>query len=305
MNLHPQHAEALRDINPDVANIIRIHESQKPEWFPTELIPENWKGTKLPPELAAGLTLNLLTEDGLPYFLSLLVTHLGDEGPLFEWNKLWTSEEKLHGTAIQLYLYECLGREERIRVERMEKQYLRVGFWPDWSRDPFKLLAYVVLQERATQFSHAAIARKAASVDPVLRTLMSKIAGDESRHHDAYVSMFGALLKRDPSHAVTALHSVIKYFKMPGAGVDGFQALSQIQERSGMFGAKEFRYIIVEACDKLGIWELTGLSGDAEKAREDIQKTIKLLERVDERNQRQAKKEIPITFLDGNISILL
>jgi acyl-[acyl-carrier-protein] desaturase len=304
-SLLPQHREVLNDITTDVQAIVDNHMAQQNLWYPSELLPalEDFKRHDLPPELASGLVLNLLTEDGLPYFLALLVAHLGDEGPLFEWSKIWTAEEDRHGAAIKMYLHRTLRRDQLIRVEKMQANYLSSGFWPEWSKDPYRLLAYVVMQERATQYSHAAIARRAASVDPVLRTMMSKIAGDESRHHDAYVGMFRALLERNPSHAIEAFYLVIKNFAMPGANVPGFSELSIIQDRTGMFGAKEFADIIVEATDKLNFWSLTDLDERGENARDSIDKTIKLLRRVAERSAKQSKRTLQINFLGDNVTV--
>jgi len=213
--LHPEAREAMTAIATVIASVVKDHESKQRLWMPSELIPNQHQFPKLPPEIAGLLTLNSLTEDGLPFFLSLLVKHLGDEGAIWDWNRLWSAEEDRHGRVIGLYLYSTLSRETLIDIERMQYAYMRSGFWPNWSNDPFQLIAYVVLQEQATWLSHAGIARRAVDVDPVLVSILSKVAGEEHKHYQAYLAMFEALLAHNPSHAIKSLFLSVKGFDMP------------------------------------------------------------------------------------------
>lgn len=286
----PAHVEALRTIDSVIAELIAGHDRYRQPrfWLPSELLPEGFEGQALPPELEAMLILNLLTEDGLPYFLGLLVTHLGDQSAMWKWIRMWTAEEDRHGQVIGLYLTKVLRRDRMIAVEKLRHQYLEDPFWPDhWSRDPFKLIAYVVVQEMATHYSHAGITRRAADVDPVLQRIMGKVSGEEKRHHLIYLQIFKALIDIDPSHSLVSLEAILAKFEMPGANIPSFATLSIIQERAGLFGPIQLSEIIQHVCKEIGIEGLSGLSGDGERARENIIRRGVRLKNLADRRSRQ------------------
>ena len=303
--INPEQREAVLAIEPTVKTVIADHISaQKGKlWMPSELIPTNHRFQQLPPELGGLLVLNLLTEDGLPYFMGLLVKHLGDEGPFFEWTRLWTAEEDRHGTVIKQYLTGALSRSEMVAIERMQYDYLRLGFWPDWSNDPFRLLAYVVLQEKATQQSHGAVARQARNVDPVLAKIMGKIAGEEYAHHRAYFTMFGALMKEHPTHAISALFHVINSFAMPGHQIPGFKQLAKLQTRLQAFSALKLHQIADDVWSKLDIGSLTDLKEAGERARDDLAAFLQRLKRIGEREANQTARRIDLPIFNETVTV--
>ena len=282
--------ESIDDI---IRTIYQDHVSKQRLWMPAELLPEDFKVQPLPPAIKAMLILNLLTEDGLPYFFGLLVKHLGDRHSIFDWIKIWTGEEFRHGHALQLFLNKILNREQLIMVGHMQYNYLSVGFWPDWGSDPVKLLAYVVLQEQATKVSHLGIAKAATEHDPVLNSLMKKIAAEEAKHHLAYLAMFKACLKADPNHSLKALLHVIRNFTMPGNGISGFSILSEVQARAGVFGPAQLAEVISEVAVKLDLVNLPGLDAVGEKARDDIFASLKTLQRIAGRIVREKTIALP------------
>lgn len=281
--------EIMREIDPVVLAVYDEHVKAK-LWMPTELLPKEFKASQLPPAIKAMLILNLLTEDGLPYFFGLLIKHLGDESAIWKWIQRWTMEEARHGDVIGIYLREVLSTKECLALDHLKKDYLLEGFWPDWGGDPIKLLAYVVLQEKATMMSHHGIARLAKKHDAVLASMMRRVSADEYRHHMAYFAMFKAAMLADADHALMALLFVIRSFAMPGNGINGFRSLSEIQSRSGVFGPAELASIAEEVTEWLGVANLSGLRPEGEKAREAIFASIKTLQRL------AGRKRIPETF---------
>jgi len=215
---------------------------------------------------------------------------LGAEHAIWDWTRVWTAEEDRHGRALQIYLDQVLTREQLIAMERMQYDYLKHGFWPDWGNDPVKLLAYVVLQEQATKVSHLGIALAAKDDDEALFGLMKKIAAEEAKHHLAYLKIFQAALARDPAHALEALLFVIRKFSMPGNGIPGFSVLSEIQARLDVFGPLQFAQIVEEVTAKLGVANLLGLNVAGEKAREEILGSARTLRRL------AARKRVEETF---------
>lgn len=296
--------ESMQAIQPTVAEVVADHERTQKLWMPTELIPEDHVFPELPPETSGMLVLNLITEDGLPNFTGLLVKHIGDVGPVWEWNKLWTAEEKRHGDVIELYLRGALTREQWIAIEHMQYEYMRnTAFWPDWHNDPYRLFAYVIIQELATQDSHAGIARMTTSVDPILTRLMGRIAGEERRHHEAYLRMFTALMEINPSHAVDSFCSIIRNFYMPGKGMPHFEDLAVLQQRLGAFGPIQFYTIVEKLWHTLNIESLENLNDIGEKARDTINRTLKTLLRVAERAGDEKKRRVHLPFLGEHVSV--
>ena len=295
--------EILVAINPVIQEVYNDHLRKQQLWMPTELLPTVFKPEPVPFSVTAMLVLNLLTEDGLPYFFGLLTKHLGSEHAIWDWTRVWTAEEDRHGRALQLYLDQALTREQLIALERMQYNYLNHGFWPDWGDDPVKLLAYVVLQEQATKMSHLGIAFLARDYDEVLFGLMKKIAAEEAKHHLAYLKMFQAALKKDPTHALTALLSVIRNFAMPGNGIKEFSVLSRIQAEANVFGTVQFAEIVDEVSSKLSLQNLVGLDVVGEKAREDIFASTRTIRRLAGRRRDKQTVTLP-DFGDGYVFTL-
>lgn len=302
--MHPEEIKAaMVTIAPTIQQVVTDHEANQRLWLPSELIPYEHEFPRLPPELAGLLALNLLTEDGLPYFMALLVKHLGDEGPIWDWNRLWTAEEDRHGQVIKIYLYKTLVREELIALETMQYNYLRAGFWPQWSRDPYQLFAYVVLQEQATWLSHAGIARHAVSVDAVLTSIMAKVSGEENKHYQAYLKMFRALMDINPSHAVRSILAVVNNFTMPGIGIPGFSELATLQARMQVFGPIEFYTLVSKLWDTLNIGQLKDLDSSGDQARDKLAKRLNTLERLAKRTAESGREIIPLTFLRKTVTV--
>lgn len=286
-------SEILRAVDTDIRRVYNRHTQAQKLWMPTELFPADFKARSLPPATKAMLVLNLLTEDGLPYFFGLLVKHLGDEHAIWDWIRMWVGEEDRHGQALKIYLHRVLTREQLIAVQHLQYNYLAQGFWPGWGGDPVKLLAYVVLQEQATKVSHLGIAKAAKDDDEVLFKIMKRIAAEEFKHHLAYFEMFKAALGRDVNHSLLAMYSVVRSFAMPGNGINGFQSLSEIQARSGVFGPAELAEIIEDVSGRLNLPSLTGLSAEGEKAREGIFASVKTLQRIAGRKRKIESFTLP------------
>ncbi len=281
--------ELLVSLDKKVSEIVDRHEkiTNKRLWMPTELIFGREINTSIPPEITAMLVLNLLTEDGLPYFTSLLTEHLGESSALRDWTRRWTAEEDRHGTAIKRYLHVSLQPEQVIAVERLQFQYLRAGFNPDWGRDPLKLIAYVVLQEYATQVSHHRIAERAKNHCKVLAQMLWQIGAEERQHHQVYLAFFKHLLQCEPDACLVAFLSVLKSFAMPGEEISEFAEFSRLQATAGVFGPRQFARIVSAVCDTLGLATLTDLNASGREAQEKIMKLVKVIERAAQRPLHQ------------------
>ena len=143
-----------------------------------------------------------------------------------------------------------------------------------------EMIAYVSFQELATQVAHR---NTGQALDKTMRgkKIMSKVAGDEGLHHAFYRDLVLAALEIDPSTMVMAIQSELRSFKMPGTGIPGFTAHEEAIALAGIFGAQQFVDAVVRPT--LGYWrlfELEGLSAEADQAREKIAKNLAGLTRL-------------------------
>lgn len=293
-------ADVLRAISPYVEKLTAKHENalRVSLWSPSRLLESLLVNTSnplsnfgsrettialakdIPPQHKAALVLNLLTEEDLPHFLSLLSTHIEDDPAWSRWFNIWTSEEERHGTA--LYTYAAATNLVRMDVlDEMKRLYIREGFAPKWGKDPYKLLAYVSLQEYATQISHLNLSRELKGSEPLLSRILGAIAKEEARHYAFYRDVFAQVIELDPSEAIKAFAAVVWPFDMPGVSIPNYRELSEVESRSGIF--TPFNYsTIVEQLIKFWRLDRFSLSGEAQNMLDTIKKLPERLDRVGE-----------------------
>ncbi|SEQ91273.1 acyl-[acyl-carrier-protein] desaturase [Solimonas aquatica] len=308
----PEQLEVLHDVEGDVAAEMQAHTERRKLWFPNDLIPADAEQTAeaeaeiarmrdaargLPDTVRVAVALNLLTEEGLPHFHRLISTHLGNSRPWAAWNRLWTAEEDRHGCLLRDYV-----RDARLfdmgALERLQFQYIEAGFEPEWEQDPYRLLAYTSLQEKATQVSHANTGRLCASIEPMAQRVFAHIAGDESRHYQFYRAVFGAILKRDPERALNSLLKVMLGFAMPGHAISGYDDMSEVVRRAGIFCARQYRKIVDELLDFWQIGNLGSLSATARELQDKIMKVPARLARMaDYQDAKAARRTFGFDFI--------
>ncbi|MGQ0698490.1 MAG: acyl-ACP desaturase [Panacagrimonas sp.] len=290
----PDQVEVLTALESAVRREMEAHKSRRKLWFPNDLLPadavapaeresevaamrEAARG--LPDVVRVALALNLLTEEGLPHFHRLIAVYFGPASPWSDWNHLWTAEEDRHGCAMRDYVRDARVFDMRA-LEVMQFKYIEAGFEPDWQQDPYRLLAYTSLQEKATQISHANTGRMSAGIEPALQRVLAHIAGDESRHYQFYRAVFGDILRADAERALESLLKVTLGFAMPGHNIPGFSEMSEVLSRGGVFGTRHYQSIVEELLEHWGIGALTGLSGHAQHTQERLMKVPMRLARM-------------------------
>lgn len=262
--------EILTSLEPLVEELMQRHLNERKLWMPSEFVPasEQMTGEQikylddlrerargLPDPVRISLALNLLTEEGLPHFHRLIAVHLGSNNAWSRWNFLWTAEEDRHGCALHDYV-----RDSRLfnmeEFEKLQYLYLESGFDPDWHDDPYQLLAYTSLQERATQVAHANTGKLAAKYDPVIQRLLGHIAADESRHFRFYRDGFRGLLEVDSTRAMQSALKVMPRLAMPGNSIAGYGDMADVVHRAGIYGPRDYRKVVQECLDNWGIADL-------------------------------------------------
>lgn len=300
-NTDLQHqAGVLRELTPQIEALINRHLQERKLWFPAELL-ENEdrealreRARGLPREARAGLALNLLTEEGLPHFHRLIASYMGRESVWAEWNNIWTAEEDRHGCVLRDYVRDS-GCLEMLPLEKLQYDYLAAGFDPDWHGDAYRLAAYTSLQEKATQYSHANLARLASKAEPRLQHILARVAADESRHYRFYRDTFALLLEADSERALRAAWAVMPKMAMPGHTIPGFNDLAEVARAAGIYGPSDYHRIVT---DLLSVWDIAairGLSHSAEQLREKLLGLPERLQRfadiVSRRRQRAPRMD--------------
>ena len=306
--------EVLTAVEPAVEQAMEEHKAKRKLWYPNDHLPADERATAkvdaeiarlrdaargLPDSVRVAFALNLLTEEGLPHFHRLIAVHFGMSSPWGTWNNLWTAEEDRHGCAMRDYV-----RDARLfdmgALEKLQYEYLAAGFDPDWQQDPYRLLAYTSLQEKATQVSHANTGRLGGAHEGQMQRVMAHLAGDESRHYQFYRACFAEVLRLDVNRALASLLKVTLGFAMPGHNIVGFSDLADVVRRAGVFGPRQYQKIVEELLEYWAIGALAGLSAEGADAQEKLMKIPARLARMaDYQEAKQVPRSYRFDFLYG------
>jgi acyl-[acyl-carrier-protein] desaturase len=284
--------EVLIDLEDVVGELMEDHERKRILWMPSELISaapdtdpdahrkmlrERARGISQPARVA--IALNLLTEEGLPHFHRLLAAYVGEEAFWTRWTNLWTAEEDRHGAVLHDYAREAEIFNTPV-LERMQFEYIKAGFEPEWDKDPYRVFVYTSLQERATQVSHANTGKLAGGYEPMIGTVLQNVAKEEARHYTFYRSIFREVLKRDPNSALESAAKIMPAIDMPGVSMPHFREFADVVRRAGIYGPRDYLRIVQELIKYWGIDSLGDLNEAGRIAQEKILAVPARLERI-------------------------
>jgi acyl-[acyl-carrier-protein] desaturase len=300
----------LSELETTMDRVIANHTEGRKPWSPNRLLfPEQsahaeeridaikrltLNADNIQPAIRAMLVLNALTEGGLPHFHRLIALHLGYAGPWLQWDNLWTAEENQHLAVLCTYL-QLTNIVDLSVYDDLWFEYLHGGFNPDWSADPVcMIVAYTVLQEKATQISHRNIIKHVKTSEPILAGILGHVAADEGRHALAYRTVFQKMLELEPDRAIRALYGVIQSFTMPGVGSACFGTLEDIADRTGVFTQSDFVSIVREL---VTTWKLDQLAVASNDARSVLAKIVRFAEpKLETALKKRAQGRKPRTF---------
>ena len=287
--------DLLHDLEPTAAALFDRHLAATKEWFPHELVPYGrardftpgaaWSpadtdcgGVTLSEAARSALYLNVLTEDNLPYYFNDIDRMFGRAGAWAAWGRWWTAEEGRHAIVLRDYLTVTRALDPRA-LERARMQQVAGGEAPA-PHDAAHGFVYLCLQELATRISHRNTGPLVG--DPIARAIMNRIAFDENLHFLFYRDLATAALARDPSTMVIAMADIVTSFAMPGTGIPEFARHAAIVAKAGIYDlAIHHDQILVPIV--MRHWDLpnlTGLSADAERARDRVLAHIARLGRI-------------------------
>lgn len=282
-------------------------------WQPTDFLPNSQSATFLDEvkeiqELSkdmhndfwAVLVGDTITEEALPTYESWLLdvegisqhSNNGSDNGWAKWIRAWTGEENRHGDVLNKYLY-LSGRVNMREVEITTQHLIADGFDIGTSRDPYKNFVYTSFQELATYISHNNVAKIARQNGHKMLAKMSKIiAGDEMRHHLAYTEFVKQIFQHDPSEMMLAFQHMMKNkIVMPAmhlrhsseAKGSLFDQFSAVAQRIGVYTGYDYVDIIKKLNTSWEIDKITGLTPEAEKARDYLLKLPERMYRITER----------------------
>jgi acyl-[acyl-carrier-protein] desaturase len=293
-------AALIEELEPVAAKLLERHMGVAKEWFPHELVPysrgkdfepgRQWvpedadfgsAGTEIDEAVRSALYLNLLTEDNLPYYFRDIDRLFGSDTAFGEWARNWTAEEGRHSIVMRDY-FTVTRALDPIALERGRMMQVRGGQVPT-PNDAFEALAYVSMQELATRISHRNTGK--LMKDEMGTAIMSRVGNDENLHYLFYRDLTSAALELDPSSTVLGIERAVRTFAMPGLGIPNFEALSREVAKAGIYDLLIHHDQILEPVimRHWKLMELTGLSDEAEAARESIVKRMARTAKVGKR----------------------
>ncbi len=241
-----------------------------------------------------------ITEEALPTYESWLLNidgvsqteNNGQDNGWAKWIRQWTAEENRHGDVLNKMLY-LSGRINMREVEITTQHLIADGFDIGTASDPYKNFVYTSFQELATYISHNNVAKIAKKKGFKMLAKMNKIiAGDEMRHHLAYVEFVKQIFQHDASEMMLAFRDMMKHkivmpamhlresFETKGSIFDQFSIVAQ---RAGVYTGFDYVNIMDTLIKKWDIDKITNLSDEAEKARDYLMKLPARMFRITER----------------------
>lgn len=280
-------------------------------WQPTDLLPDSQNETffedvkelreiakELPYDFWVTLVGDTITEEALPTYESWLMDVEGVNqtdnigNGWSKWIRNWTGEENRHGDVLNKYLY-LSGRVNMREIEMTTQHLISDGFDIGTGRDPYKNFVYTSFQELATYVSHNRVAQIAKKHgDNKLSKMCKLIAGDEMRHHHAYSEFVNRIFQVDPSEMMLAFQYMMKqkivmpaqFLRESGEKIStAFELFSDSAQRIGVYTAHDYVDIMQKLIDKWEIAKISGLTDEAEKARDYLMKLPARMARISDR----------------------
>jgi len=278
-------------------------------WQPSDFLPNSESDTffeevkelreiakDLPYDFWVAMVGDTITEEALPTYESWLMEVEGvdnlERNGWSKWVRQWTGEENRHGDVLNKYLY-LSGRVNMREVEITTQHLINDGFDIGTGKDPYKNFVYTSFQELATYVSHNRVSQLAKNYgDHKLSKMCKMIAGDEMRHHHAYSQFITEIFKVDPSEMMLAFNYMMKnkivmpahFLRETGNKISSaFEQFSDSAQRIGVYTANDYVEIMQKLIEKWEIDKISGLTDEAEKARDYLMKLPARMARISER----------------------
>jgi acyl-[acyl-carrier-protein] desaturase len=301
--------DVLRELQPAAEAALERHLRLAKEWMPHEYVPWGrardfgetpWDPSQssLSPIAQVAFEVNLLTEDNLPSYHREIVSAFGRDGAWGTWVHRWTAEEGRHSLCMRDFLLVTRGVDpdelERGRMRQVEQSYDSRSA-DGVAKTQLEVIAYVSFQELATRISHRNTG--VYTEDPIAERLLARVAADENLHMIFYRDLMAAALELDPSASVRAIAKEVIGFQMPGTGIANFERKARQIAKAGIYDLRiHHDEVLWPLLRKWNFFELEGLDGAAEAAREELRGFLDALNglasRYEERRRNSAERAL-------------
>ena len=285
--------DLLAELQPLVGSSMDRHLKATTEWFPHEYVPyeegrnfldEPWtpSDSRLDDVAQTALEVNLLTEDNLPFYHLAIWEMFGNDGPWAEWIRRWTAEEGRHAIVLRDYLTVTRGIDP-VALERGRMDQVSRGYYFEGDMSPLDGLVYTTLQELATRISHRNTGT--FTEDPLIEKLTARIAVDENLHYVFYRDVASGAIEMDPSAMVLAMRRQVIGFSMPGLEIPEFRQKAITIAKAGIYDLRihHDQVLVPVLYRQWKLDELTGLTDDAERARDEIRDFVAMVDATAQR----------------------
>lgn len=258
------------ELEPIVAENYQRHVETANEWFAHDYVPfdqgknfaflggTDWDESEvtLPKHIVDALEILLITKDNLAGYHRELVEHFILEWKWGRWLGRWTAEEHLHAVVLRNYLVVTRNFDptanEDVRVEHVMKGYRADSF------SQIETLVFMAFFERA----HAVFCRRLADQidEPVLKSMIEKIALDEERHELFFSNLVRWCLEHDDDETIRAIAARAGELAVPGADIDAYADKLEVVAQAGIFGPEQLRQVISDEITALGLADEDALS---------------------------------------------
>ena len=167
----------------------------------------------------------------------------------------WGYEESKHSLALHDWLLKSGLRSEE-RMADLEGEIFRHP-WQLPHDNVVAMLAYVMVQERATALNYRNLRRRTRERggDPALERLLTLLAVDEQAHHNFFLSSVRLFLGHDRDGTLEQLRRVMHAFAMPAIYglADGRQRVARIKELEIFNDELYVREVYLPILEDLGV----------------------------------------------------
>jgi hypothetical protein len=164
----------------------------------------------------------MVVEDHIPgyasEYLRLFMVHEGQtDAEAWQSRQLlhfifrWVAEEDRHAHCLELWLRNCGSRDAGALTALMVTEGKKQYHMPH--DDPTQLFTYTALQEKATQLYYSCL--RSAVDEPVLRSVLGKLAQDEARHCHFFSQFVLDALQGAGSREMVLMKEALEQFHMP------------------------------------------------------------------------------------------
>jgi acyl-[acyl-carrier-protein] desaturase len=182
-----------------------------------------------------------------------------------------------------------------VALERARMQHMGAGFTSNYT-SVIDSVGYVSFQELATRVAHRNTGR--ISGDPICEQLLTRVAQDENLHMVFYRNVLGAAFDLAPNTAMRSVCEVVKSFQMPGHTIENFGRKSVQIAMAGIYDLRiHHDDVLTPILRQLRVFERDGLSGEGERARDELSEVLAGLDNAASRftEKRDAARKRPNT----------